>query len=226
MRSAGSFGKWFVAVALGVLAGSAAIPVPGLGQSLNHDKAKPIEISADSLEVAQEQQIATFQGNVDAVQGDLVLSAETLKVHYAGKNSTAGLAAGTGGAINRIVASGDVILSSPDETAEGDTGIYNVATQLITLTGDVVLTRGDNVLRGERLELDLTTGKSRMVGTTGAEGAEDVALSSGRVKALFTPKPRKKAEPKKVEAIEAPVPREPVDQESASRPPLPLAKPR
>ncbi len=226
MRSISGFGRWFVAGALGVLV-MAAGPRAGVGQDLQHDKALPIEISADSLEVAQEQQVATFQGNVDAVQGDLVLSAETLKVHYAGKEGAGGLAAGTGGAINRIVASGDVTLSSPDETAEGDIGIYDVTSQLITLTGDVVLTRGDNVLRGEQLELDLTTGKSRMVGTTGAGGADVAALPGGRVKALFTPKPReKKPEPEKVGAAEVSAPPEQADQGSGVWPPLPQAKPR
>ncbi|MGI9449125.1 MAG: LptA/OstA family protein, partial [Geminicoccaceae bacterium] len=56
--------------------------VPGAGQSIDRDQTLPIEISADSLEVAQEDRIATFAGNVDAIQGDLVLSADTLKVHY------------------------------------------------------------------------------------------------------------------------------------------------
>ena len=49
-----------------------------------HDSNLPIEITADSLEVVQNQQIATFTGNVDAVQGDMVLSADRLRVYYYG----------------------------------------------------------------------------------------------------------------------------------------------
>lgn len=181
-------------------------PWGGLAQSLDHDKTLPIEISADSLEVAQEEQLATFEGNVDAVQGDLVLSAQTLKVRYEGKNSNVGLAAGAGGTINQIEARGGVIISSPEETAEGDVGVYDVPAQLITLKGDVILTRGENVLRGEQLELDLATGKSRMVGTTSSETAEGAAAPSGRVKALFTPKQKSGTKESGANPTEPPVP--------------------
>ena len=157
-------------------------------QSLDHDSSLPIEISADSLEVAQEEQVATFAGNVDAVQGDLVLSADELKVHYEGKGSGVGIAAGQSNTIRRIDAEGHVIIASPEETAEGDHGTYDVPAKMVTLEGKVVLTRGANVIRGERLELDLVTGKSRIVGApaTVADGGRET--SSERVRALFTPK--------------------------------------
>ncbi len=210
MKVSGSSMRPFSLLALSLLLLSTVAERPGVAQTLKHDSRLPIEISADSLEVAQEDQVATFAGNVDAVQGDLVLSAETLKVRYEGKSSTVGLAAGTGGTINQIEASGKVILSSPEETAEGDVGVYDVPAQLITLKGDVVLTRGENVLRGEHLELDLATGKSRMVGTTASVAADGSASTGARVKALFTPK--QKAETKETGA-------------DASSPPLPRAKP-
>ncbi len=194
-----------------VLTLSAIAASPGAGQSLDHDQTLPIEISADSLEVAQEERVATFAGNVDAVQGDLVLSAKTLKVRYEGKGDSIGLAAGTGGTINQIEASGDVILSSPEETAEGDLGVYDVPARLITLTGDVILTRGENVIRGKQLELDLVTGKSRMLGTSKSVVASETNEPSSRVKALFTP--QQKSEKKDSDA-------------DASTPPIPLAKPR
>ncbi len=156
-------------------------------QSLDHDSSQPIEISADSLEVEQEQQVATFAGNVDAVQGDLVLSADKLRVHYEGKDSAVGIAAGSGNRIRRIDAEGNVIIASPEETAEGKQGTYDVRGKLVVLEGEVVLTRGENVIRGERLVMDLVSGKSRIVGTetTVADGSE--ASPGGRVRALFTP---------------------------------------
>ncbi|MGI9493916.1 MAG: lipopolysaccharide transport periplasmic protein LptA [Geminicoccaceae bacterium] len=186
-------------------------PFPVAGQSLDHDQTLPIEISADTLEVAQEDRVATFAGNVDAVQGDLVLSADKLKVHYEGKGQSAGLAAGTGGTINQIEASGDVILSSPEETAEGDLGVYDVPARLITLSGNVVLTRGENIIRGTQLKLDLATGKSRMIGTTASTDANETDKASGRVKALFTPKQK---------------PEEKENDADAPTPHIPLAKPK
>ncbi len=170
------------------------------GQSLDHDSSLPIEISADSLEVAQEEQVATFAGNVDAVQGDLVLSADELKVHYEGKGGGIGMAAGSSNSIRRIDAAGHVIIASPDETAEGDHGTYDVPAKMVTLEGKVVLTRGANVIRGERLEMDLVSGKSRIVGAATSVADGDQGTSGERVRALFTPKAKDEGEPPVPEA--------------------------
>ncbi len=176
---------------LGLLAAGAA-----LAQTPAGDSSLPIEITADRLEVAQKQALATFSGNVDAVQGDLVLRADQLKVHYRGSGGEAAAAAvpasapGDPGAIRRIEAEGHVFLSSPTETAEGNAGVYDVAARQVTLQGDVVLTRGENVIRGDRLEMDLATGLSRMLA---AEGG-DAKAPGGRVRALFAPEPAKPAD--------------------------------
>jgi lipopolysaccharide export system protein LptA len=188
---------------------AAAWSAPSVAQSFDHDSSLPIEISADELEVAQEERIATFSGNVDAVQGDLVLSADRLRVHYEAKGDknggVAGLGPSEGTSIRRIDADGRVTIASPEETARGDHGVYDVPAKLVTLEGRVVLTRGENVIRGERLELDLVTGKSRMVGAGQAVADGESDASNGRVKALFTPKrkdeegdpaPRPEARPK------------------------------
>ena len=82
-----------VILAAGIVVGSAAAAPALHAQSLEHDTSLPIEITADSLEVLRNQQIATFTGNVDAVQGDMVLSADLLRVHYGGDDA----APGTGG---------------------------------------------------------------------------------------------------------------------------------
>lgn len=144
-----------------------------LGKS--YDTSLPIEITADTLDVDQENQTATFTGNVDAVQGKLTLRADLLKVHYRanddGENS-----------ISKIEAENNVFLSSPAETAQGDRGVYDIETEKVHLFGSVVLTRDDNVIKGDRLELNLATGKSRVESAVGAAG------SQGRVKALFVPK--------------------------------------
>jgi lipopolysaccharide export system protein LptA len=113
--------------------------------------------------VLQKDQRAVFRGNVEAVQGRIRLKADELEVHYRNK----GEASRVGGAISRIDARGKVFVSSPSETAAGDAGVYDIAAKEITLTGKVVLTRGDNVIRGQRLVLDLATGESRIEGGTG-----------------------------------------------------------
>lgn len=139
-----------------------------------HDTTLPIEITADGLEVQRDQRRAIFRGNVDAVQGEMHLKADQLTVIYA-KGEDGRMV------ISRIEAEGHVLLSSPNETAQGEKGVYNVATSTINLVGSVVLTRGQNVIRGDRLELNLVTGLSRI------EGGQASGGSSQRVKGIFVP---------------------------------------
>ncbi|MGH6942710.1 MAG: lipopolysaccharide transport periplasmic protein LptA, partial [Geminicoccaceae bacterium] len=155
-------------------------------QLSQHDTSLPIEITADNLEVLQQEQVATFTGNVDAVQGDLVLSADRLKVYYRGGGDQNAPAPGAASSIRRIEADGNVFLSSPDETAQGESGVYDVAAHTITLDGSVVVTRNQDVVRGDHLVLDLRSGRSRMTAAvTSAEGGKP----GERVRATFTPQP-------------------------------------
>ncbi|HZD26907.1 MAG TPA: LptA/OstA family protein [Alphaproteobacteria bacterium] len=147
---------------------------------------KPIQIDADQLEVRQDQNLAIFSGNVQAAQGRIRLRADQVKVRYQarkkGKDQDGGKDGngGNGGApaagtITRIDALGHVFVSSPEETAQGDAGVYEVPAKRITLTGNVVLTRGQNVIRGNRLVLDMASGRSHVEG------------GSNRVRGLFVP---------------------------------------
>jgi lipopolysaccharide export system protein LptA len=95
-----------------------------------------------------------------------------------------GMALGDNGTkITRIYARGDVVINSDqDQTTTGDLADYDVPGQMVTVSGNVVLTQGKNVLRGDRLVINLTTGESRFdPGSTGSG-------KPPRVKALFMPK--------------------------------------
>jgi len=141
------------------------------GTEGSHDTSLPIEITADSMEVDEGAKTVLFTGAVAAKQGDLRLTADAVTVHYAEK------AEGGGRTISSIEARGNVFVSSLDETAQGDEGVYDVTARTIRLVGNVVLTRGENVIRGQSLDLDLAGRTSRVQG-----GGED-----GRVKGLFVP---------------------------------------
>lgn len=142
------------------------------------DADKPFEISADSLEVQQDENIATFAGNVDARQGNMRLRADRLTVHYRGGESGEASA----GAVSRIDASGSIFIDSGRETAQGEAGVYDVESGFVTLTRNVVLTRGENVIRGDRLVLNLVTGQARV------EGSADATRPGQRVHGLFVPR--------------------------------------
>lgn len=169
---------WIASPVLAAFLSAAALsPVAAQLDPLNdnHDNAAPIEITADTLEVRQNENLAIFRGDVDAIQGNMLLKADMLVVHYR-ENKDSPDEPG----ISQIDAEGNVFVSSPNETAQGARGIYDVDNKKIWLTGGVVLTQGDNIIQGEQLELDLLTGKSKVLSATTGD--------SKRVRGLFVPK--------------------------------------
>ena len=79
--------------------------------------------------------------------------------------------------IRRLIAVGDVVVTSGDQRATGNRGIFDMASNTVTLTGNVVLTQGENVLRGNKLVVDLTSQHSRL----------ESSGSGGRVQGIFVP---------------------------------------
>lgn len=146
----------------------------------------PIEIEADTLEVEQNAQTATFIGNVVATQDTMRLRADRLIVTYAQKAEGASSSDdGTGGTeITRIDAKSNVhVMSEDDQSASGDWALYMVADETITMGDSVVLRQGENVIRGQRLNIDLKTGQARVEG--GVTATDTEKPGSGRVRGLF-----------------------------------------
>ncbi len=150
------------------------------------DPDAPIEIEADTLEVEQNAQTATFIGNVVAIQGAIRLRADRLIVTYAQKAEGASSSDdGTGGTeITRIDAKSNVhVMSEDDQSASGDWALYMVADETITMGDAVVLRQGENVIRGQRLNIDLNSGQARVEGGVTTTDTENPG--SGRVRGLF-----------------------------------------
>jgi lipopolysaccharide export system protein LptA len=171
---------------------SAVNGVPNAMQGFSQNRDQPIQIEAAELEMRDKKNEATFSGNVKVVQGDTTMTSKTLVVFYdsapapatpaaAGKAKAAKAApmqAATPGpsgssSIERLEASGNVVVTQKDQVVTGDNAIFDTKTNLITMLGGIVLTQGKNVLRGDRLLVDMTTGVSR------------VESDSGRVQGLF-----------------------------------------
>jgi lipopolysaccharide export system protein LptA len=122
------------------------------------------------VEVRENANLALFDGDVQVLQGDMQLNADSLKVHY-------DPSADDGPQILRLDAQGNIIMTSPSERAESKWAIYDVEQRVLTLGGDVQLTRGDSKIWGERLELNLRTGITTLDGAS---------RSTERVKGRFT----------------------------------------
>jgi len=166
-------GRYGVALAIMVaLCSSDHAAAQNIGSSFQSYQAstdKPIDIEADVLEVDDKQKEAVFKGNVIARQGGFSLKARELSVFYTGQPagnvaaaSTAETDDGGDNGISRIEAKGKVLVTTEDEqTATSDWANFDVEQQVVTIGGNVVLSQGTNVLRGDRLVIDLESGKSR-----------------------------------------------------------------
>jgi len=185
-----------VVVALAMLAPgeaaaqSAVTGVPNAMQGFSQNRDQPIQIEAASLEMHDKKKEATFSGNVKVVQGDTTMTSKTLVVFYesGGSASTAPAAKGStksapiqsatpgpGGSssIKRLEAHGNVVVTQKDQVVTGETAVFDTKSNLVTMLGGVVLTQCKNVLKGDRLIVDMTTGVSR------------VESDSGKVQGLF-----------------------------------------
>lgn len=155
------------------LAATSAIAASGL-PDLN-SKA-PVEIVADGLEVLQKDQIALFTGNVIANQADTEIKADSMKVFYGAKDKASNPDAPS---ISKIEVVGNVRIKTKAEIASGQEGVYDVTSGMVTLTGNVSLTKDGNIIKGGSLLIDLNKGYSKIINDGKSEG--------GRVRGLFTP---------------------------------------
>jgi lipopolysaccharide export system protein LptA len=152
---------------------------PSAFQGFSQNRGEPVQIEAAHLEVRDKQKIATFSGGVKVVQGDTTMRCKSLVVFYEQSaqdsqggqdNKTAQASAaktaqpGPGGSsqIKKIEMHGGVTVVQKDQTASGDTGLFDMKTNTVTLRGNVVVSQGQNILRGDRMIVDMTTGVSHV----------------------------------------------------------------
>jgi lipopolysaccharide export system protein LptA len=190
------FSRSFAAAALALasiasgdaLAQGAMSGVPNAMQGFSQNRDQPIQIEAASLEMRDKKKEATFSGNVKVVQGDTTMTSKSLVVFYDSGPAPAAPAAapapaapkasksgsmqsatpGPGGSssIRRLEARGSVVVTQKDQVVTGETAIFDPRANLITMAGGVVLTQCKNVLKGDRLKVDMTTGVSRVESDT------------------------------------------------------------
>lgn len=118
------------------------------------DPTLPVEVTSDTLDVNQADGTAEFLGNVLVAQGEMRLSAKQVLVVYNQEIS----------GIERLEATGDVVLVNGPDAAEADKAVYTIDSGVIVMTGNVLLTQGLNALTSDSMRVNLTTGTANMVG--------------------------------------------------------------
>jgi lipopolysaccharide export system protein LptA len=127
----------------------------------------PIQVDAKTLEIYEEnkQRISIFSGNVVVTRGPTVMHATTMKLYsdLASKDAkSAGSNDPKSSNFTRIEALGPVSITSADQSVTGANAVVDMKTQIMTLTGNVVLSRGKDVATGDKLVVDLRTGRAKI----------------------------------------------------------------
>ncbi len=161
------------AAALGFMSTSGAQSIAG------HNSDAPVNYAANRIELQDKQNRVVLSGNVDINQGDLHLTAVRTTVAYTDAGSLK---------IQRIDATGGVLITRGGETARGDVAIYDFDRRIITMAGNVALRRGGDTLNGGRLVIDLASGVSSVDGRAGgsSSGLGTPGSGGGRVSGSFS----------------------------------------
>jgi lipopolysaccharide export system protein LptA len=191
MLISGPGGRALAALAMATTVGIAALHAqqsnapPNALQGFSQNRDKPIKITSATLEVRDKDKMATFSGDVHLVQGDTTMRSQTLVVFYEDDASATPATASSQASarqnqeIKRVEAKGKVIVVQKDQTATGESGIFDMKSNTVTLVGNVVISQGPNVVKGDTLTVDMTTGVSRIACGKGQEKC--------RVQGLFQP---------------------------------------
>lgn len=128
-----------------------------------HNSNAPVDYAADRIELQGRQDRVVLSGNVDIRQDELRVRAARTTVAFTDEGSLR---------IQRITATGGVLVTRGDETASGDVAVYDFNRKIITMVGNATLKRGSDTLYGKRFVIDLNSGVS--------------AAEGGRVTGSFT----------------------------------------
>ena len=141
----------------------------------------PVDITADELETQNNACTSIWRGHAEALQENARLRADVLTADFENKPGASGKSGGCGDLI-RLRADGQVYYMTPQQRVHGDAAVYEAVSNTLTVTGDVVATQGQNVLRGTRMVFNTQTGQGHM------EGAAKGRNKAERPRGVFYPK--------------------------------------
>jgi lipopolysaccharide transport protein LptA len=148
-------------------AGSETQASAGLAQFKTSPGA-PLDVEADSLDVDDTARLAIFRGDVVTKQGEVTMRSPQIRATYTGSARLADMNAGaeqtsSGGSsqLERIEADGGVVVTTADgRKVTGTAARYEAKTNSVAVTGDVELSQQGTVVRGNRLVIDMASGKA------------------------------------------------------------------
>jgi lipopolysaccharide export system protein LptA len=163
---------WQTAVlAFFLIIGIIYMPNTGMAQDDRNKNAdqKAIRITSDLLTTDNDTGFVEFSGNVRATQGTTVIVSDRLKVFYKEDADSAQKISGGSGAVEKIVASGNVKIDFDDKQAVSNEAEYMTETQILVLSGpdSKVTTANNESISGAKITLYRSDGRIKVEGGHG-----------------------------------------------------------
>jgi len=158
-------------------AATALILAGGSAYARQSDSSAPVDVSADNQETINSKCIIIFTGNVEILQNRSRLRAQKVTIYNARKPTPDN--ANACGNAQRMEAEGSVYLVSEQQQAAGDRAVYTFNDNIAVITGDVVLVKGKDVARGDKLTVNTKTNDAKL------ESNSPGRASKRRVRAVF-----------------------------------------
>lgn len=127
-----------------------------VGKELRMVGPRAVIRAKDQMEYWQGRQLAVARGEATVTEGENRLRADVLTAYITDAGADRG--------VSRIDAIGNIVVSTPTEIVRGREGVYDVKARKATICGSVKITRGNNQLNGECAEVNMTTGRSKLLG--------------------------------------------------------------
>jgi lipopolysaccharide transport protein LptA len=126
----------------------------------------PIIITAEQLDSDNKAKFAEFIGNVKAIQADFVITSDKLRIYYKGELLDTEKKGNDEEPLKKIVASGNVKITSDQYIAETEKLEYDTASMTIILTGEnSTVINGKNSLTGSKIILYQKDGRVKVLGS-------------------------------------------------------------
>lgn len=116
-----------------------------------------VEIEADRLDVDTHAGQAVFRGNVKAVKGAIQVKGEMLTLSYDSSTQK----------VTSLIAENHVYVIWEDKQASCNKAIYQLNRNVMELTGDVLITKGQERLSGQKVVVDMNSDTQMVEGGSG-----------------------------------------------------------
>lgn len=126
------------------------------GHALSNEN--DLTVNADAMQQVQDQQLIHFSGDVEVINGTMVLNSQEGRAYY-----------GDGGPsdlVEYIASGGRVALTTPEQQVEADEARYDFPAASLTFSGSVILLTGETRIESDEMVILIDEGRTHFLGTS------------------------------------------------------------